>query len=227
MGDVLSYDVGEPRSGRRRLFVFDMDGTLLPDATGMVALATALGTADAVDELERRFADGTLDTVGFTTEIHRLWGVIAPEVARAAFDGCAKLADIHRVTADIARNGDVSCLITMSQNVFADHFLDFGFDHVHASAYPAEAGAVVRAEDVLTPESKPVIVRELCERHGLDYGDTVAFGDSGSDLPLFRSLKYTVSVNGTPSIADVSAAEYRGGSLLDAYRIALDLIGAQ
>lgn len=201
-----------------------MDGTLLPDSTGMLALAGALSTVADVEELERRFAAGTLDTVGFTTAIHRLWGVIPPEVARAAFDGCAKLDEIREVTADIARNGDVSCLITMSQNVFADHFLEFGFDHVRASSYPTAVGAAVREVDVLTPESKPVIARELCELHGLDYRDTVAFGDSGSDLPLFRELRHTVSVNGTPAIAGVSALEYRGNSLLAAYRLALDLV---
>ncbi len=204
-----------------------MDGTLLPDATGMLALAAALETVDSVDELERQFAAGALDTVGFTNAIHRLWGVIPPNVARAAFDSCAKLDEIHQVTEDISRNGDVSCLITMSQNVFADHFLEFGFDHVYASTYPTEVGAAVREQDVLTPESKPVIARELCERYELDYADTVAFGDSGSDLPLFRSLKHTVSVNGTPAIAAISAVEYRGKSLFDAYRLALDLVGAR
>jgi phosphoserine phosphatase len=220
----LRNDVVVPRVDHRRLFVFDMDGTLLPDATGMLALAGALRTVAEVEELERQFAAGTLDTLGFTTAIHRLWGVIPPEVARAAFDQCAKLEEIREVTSDIARNGDVSCLITMSQNVFADHFLEFGFDHVRASTYPTAAGAAVREVDVLTPDSKPVIVRELCDKHGLDYLDTVAFGDSGSDLPLFRELRHTVSVNGTPAIGEVSAVEYRGNSLLAAYRLALDLV---
>jgi len=222
----LYYGVAEPLSNQRRLFVFDMDGTLLPDSTGMLALAAAMGTIDSVSELERQFADGTLDTVGFTNAIHRLWGMIPPEVAKAAFESCAKLDEIHRVTEDISRNGDISCLITMSQNVFADHFLDFGFDHVQASTYPKEIGAAVREADVLTPESKPAIARDLCERYGLNYVDTVAFGDSGSDLPLFRSLKYTVSVNGTPAIAEISAVEYCGKSLFDAYRLALDLISS-
>ncbi|MEV0679179.1 hypothetical protein AB0I60_21925 [Actinosynnema sp. NPDC050436] len=75
---------------------------------------------------------------------------------------------------------------------------------------------------MLTPDSKPAIARELCARHGLDFRDTVAFGDSGSDVPLFRELTHTV--NGIPSIAGLSAVEYRGNSLLAAYRLALDLV---
>lgn len=203
-----------------------MDGTLLPQTTGLLAVASALDTVTDVDELERQFAAGTINTVEFTRSLHRLWGIVPQHVVREVFDACAKLDEIREVTTDIATNGGVSCLITMSQNFFADHFRDFGFDHVFASMYPKTADAVVRDADILTPESKPAIARELCSQHGFAFEDTVAFGDSGSDIPLFRALRYTLAVNGTEQIRRMSAASYQGNSLLAAYELALDMISA-
>ncbi|GAB3496174.1 HAD family hydrolase [Amycolatopsis cihanbeyliensis] len=212
---------------RARLFIFDMDGTLLPDTTGLLAVASALDTVDEVRELERQFADGTLSTVDFSRAVHRLWGVVPDDVARRAFDSCAKLEKIREVTERIANDGGISCLITMSQDFFADHFHEFGFDHVFASPYPRTAEAItagVPESDILTPESKPLIADALCTKHGLRFADTVAFGDSGSDLPLFEQLRHTVAVNGNQRITELSSTSYRGNSLLGAYEAALEMI---
>ena len=52
------------------LFVFDLDGTLLPGSTASLELAGALGAVDDLHALETRFAAGTLDTRGFAAAVH-------------------------------------------------------------------------------------------------------------------------------------------------------------
>ncbi|MFB9429443.1 HAD family hydrolase [Streptoalloteichus tenebrarius] len=212
---------------RKRLFIFDMDGTLLPDTTGLLAVAEVMGSVEQVRRLEERFALGEVSTVEFTRAVHQMWGQVAPETARRAFDSCRKLDGIAEVLQDIRRGGGVSCLITMSQDFFANHFLEYGFDHVVATPYPATVDAVVRAEDVLTPESKPLIARDLCARHGFAWERTVAFGDSGSDIPLFEQLDLTVAVNASERLVAISAVAYHGGSLRDAYFAALAAFAAR
>ncbi|SDC46396.1 HAD family hydrolase [Actinokineospora iranica] len=209
---------------RRRLFVFDMDGTLLPETSGLLAVAEVLGTVDELTALEERFAVEEISTLEFAREVRRLWGPVPESVFRQAYDSCAKLAGIREVVHDIRAGGGVSCLITMSQDLFANLFAEHEFDHIFATPYPLSLEAAVADEDVLTPESKPRIVERLCREHGFDYADTVAFGDSGSDIPLFQTLRHTVAVNATDQLLGLAATDYRGASLPEAYRLALDMI---
>src|SRR4051812_39144302 len=60
------------------LFVFDMDGTLLPGTTASVALAATLGAGDRLHDLDARFAAGDLDTRGFAAEVHDLFAPLTP-----------------------------------------------------------------------------------------------------------------------------------------------------
>jgi phosphoserine phosphatase len=56
------------------------------------------------------------------------------------------------------------------------------------------------------------------ERYGVGQDDCVAYGDSASDIPLFRRLRNTVAVNGTNSLKAVAAASYDGTDLRGAYQ---------
>jgi phosphoserine phosphatase len=55
----------------------------------------------------------------------------------------------------------------------------------------------------------------FCGRSSID---TVAFGDSGSDIPLFRRLRYTVAVNASPALRSI-AASYDGNDLMEAFEL--------
>jgi phosphoserine phosphatase len=82
-------------------------------------------------------------------------------------------------------------------------------------------------ERVLTPESKVYIAVEVLERLGLGAEDTVAYGDSSSDLPLFELLENTVSVNGSESLADHAAVTYEGNDLREAYALGRQLLAGK
>lgn len=212
------------QADRRRLFVFDMDGTLLPDTSGLLAVAAVLDTLREVEELEREFARGKVSTVEFTRAVYAMWGLVPSTLSRSAFESCRKMTEIREVTADISAGGGISCLITMSQDFFANHFLEYGFDYVFSSRYPAVTDGAVQEADVLVPESKPGIVRELCERYEFNFETTIAFGDSGSDVPLFRELIHTISVNASERLEKMSSVNYRGSSMMTAYQLALDAV---
>jgi phosphoserine phosphatase len=71
---------------------------------------------------------------------------------------------------------------------------------------------------VLTPDAKVTVAEGLMERYGVAEDECVAYGDSASDIPLFRRLRNTVAVNGTDSLKAVAAASYDGTDLRGAYR---------
>jgi phosphoserine phosphatase len=78
---------------------------------------------------------------------------------------------------------------------------------------------------VVTPDSKVPIAMELMKHHGVTSDDCVAYGDSSSDIPLFKLLTRTVAVNGVPALQKIAAASYEGNDLWGAYvlgRLLLD-----
>ncbi|MFB4303964.1 HAD family hydrolase [Actinomadura sp. NTSP31] len=208
------------------LHIFDMDGTLLNGTTANLELARHLGTLPELHALEARFAAGTLDTRGFSTEIHRLWHHLTPDHVAAAYTAGPWLTGIADVCADIRARGEHSAVITMSPDFFARHLLDLGFDHVIASRFPPLPFTTTPLDTagILTPADKIRITEDLRTRHHLTIDQCLAYGDSLSDAPLFRHLTNTIAINADHHLTDIAALDYRGTDLTTAYNLARTLL---
>ncbi|MBW8487726.1 HAD family hydrolase [Actinomadura parmotrematis] len=209
------------------LHVFDMDGTLLTGTTANLQIAHQTGTLHELTALEADFAAGLIDTVGFSTRIHRLWGDLTPDHVAAAYRAGTWLTGIAEVCADIRARGEHSAVITMSPDFFARHLLDLGFDDVLASRFPPPPfTTALDTAGILTPADKVRLTDALAARHGLPGDRCIAYGDSMSDAPLFRHLPHTVAVNADHHLADLASLHYTGTDLTAAYRLARTLITA-
>ena len=60
-----------------RLFIFDMDGTLLVKTTASIEIAKITGTVDRLHVLEKSFADGVIDAFRFAQEVSASWGILS------------------------------------------------------------------------------------------------------------------------------------------------------
>jgi hypothetical protein len=56
-------------------------------------------------------------------------------------------------------------------------------------------------------EGKVVSMRELAAREGIQLGDSYAYSDSESDLPMLRAVGYPVVVNPDPELRRIAAEE--------------------
>ncbi len=209
-----------------RAHIFDMDGTLLPGVSAPVLVAAALGRGDSLVELESRFATGAATAAEVAHALHEMWGVIPTEIARRAFETAPRLANIREVLADIHARDEHACLITMSPDYFAEQFLDFGFDAVFASRFPRSPTTALDATAILSPEDKPRIAARFCVERDLELSEAVAYGDSMSDVFLFREAGLRVSVNGDHHIADLADIVIEGPDLMLAYRAARERVDA-
>ena len=199
-----------------RLFVFDMDGTLLIKTTACIEIAKVSGTLNQLHALEHQFAAGEIDAFCFAQNIGALWGMVDEQVVRTAFEATPKLANIKAVTSLIRRAGGKSCLITMSPDFYANLFYEYGFDFIGASQFPRSASEIVVREKILNPKDKARIAREWCDRLGFELSTCVAFGDSMSDYLLFKELEHTVAVNGDSTLRNLARYHYDGADLHDA-----------
>jgi phosphoserine phosphatase len=200
-----------------RLFVFDMDGTLLIRTTACIEIAKVSGTLDHLHLLERKFTAGEIDAFSFAQSIGALWGMVDEQIVRTAFEATPKLANIKEVTALIRRAGGKSCLITMSPDFYANLFYEYGFDFIEASRFPRSLNEPVKRESILNPRDKATLVERWCHQLGFQLKDCVAFGDSMSDYHLFKELVHTVSINGDSTLGALARYHYEGSDLHAAF----------
>lgn len=208
-----------------RLHVFDLDGTLLRGTTASVEIARGLGRLPDLLRLEDAFARGSLDTRGFAAGLCRLWhGLEAPAVAEA-FAAAPWIGGMREVFDDIARRGEHAILITMSPDFFADRLLAHGLREVVASRFPPlPLREAADPSGILTPEDKVTATDRVLADLALTRRDCVAYGDSGSDIPLFRALPHTVAVNAAPVLRGLARHHYDGDDLRVPYERARGLL---
>ncbi len=204
-----------------KLHIFDMDGTLLI-GSACLEISRHMGKIEAVNEIEERWGRGQVGHVEFYDLCIPLWRGLSEADIDVVFEISPWLDGVAAVWEDIARRGEHSAVITLSPQFFADRLLRWGLGSAHGAG--VLAGTVVDPELVLTPESKVAVAEELMERYGLAEPDCVAYGDSASDVPLFKVLGNTVAVNGAESIREVAAITYDGSDLREAYAAGRSLL---
>ena len=203
-----------PENLMSKLHIFDMDGTLL-HGSACLDISRHMGHTEAVTEMEERWSAGGVGHVEFYEFLLPLWTGLTVKDVDDVFEATDWLDGVEEVWRDIARRGEHSAVITLSPQFFADRLLPWGLGSAHGAG--VLAGEEPDPALVMTPESKLRVARELMEHHGVSEEDCVAYGDSASDIPLFRDLKNTVAVNGTDSLREVAAASYEGDDLRGAY----------
>ena len=204
-----------------KLHIFDMDGTLLK-GSACLELSRQLGIFDEVNALEERWSRGELGHFDYWKLCLPMWKDLDDACIERTFAATTWINGIEAVWGDIARRGEYSAVITQSPQFFSDRLLAWGVGSTRGAN--VTAGMVPERSQVISPEDKLPIAFELMERHGVKEEDCVAYGDSSSDIPLFRKLANTVAVNGTPTLRQVAAVAYDGDDLWEAYTMGRALL---
>lgn len=200
-----------------RLYVFDMDGTLIPDTTAMLEIAKLTGHLEEVVALETAYLQQTMDSETFGKVICEIWRHMTHEHIKEAYRLSPKMKNIKSVIQKIADEGALSCMITSSQDFFAHHFYEYGFDFIFASKEYCLKTRKLIPNRSLEAIHKLRITQKLCEKLDIPFIDTVAFGDSLSDVDLFQNLVHTISINGNHHIRELAAHHYKGDDLMEAF----------
>jgi len=201
----------------KRVFFFDMDGTILPNTTGLLETARYFKTEKELLKLENDFSKNLLDTAQFTKIISKLWGIISNKTSGKIFNKTKKMKGLKTCFKHIRKNGDYSCIITLSQDFFTDHFKDYGVDYIFSTPYPPNHKNEYNLK-CLTADDKKKIAIKLCKELGVQPENSVAFGDSSGDLPIFEAVGYSIAINPKKDLSKYVALTYRGNSILEAYK---------
>lgn len=78
--------------------------------------------------------------------------------------------------------------------------------------------------NILCPEDKVRIAETVCSENSTQICDSIAFGDSASDVFLFDRVAYSVAVNGTTALRARANLSYEGNDLLEAFTLMLNRV---
>ncbi|MFV0318125.1 MAG: HAD-IB family phosphatase [Microthrixaceae bacterium] len=213
-------------SPERHLVAFDLENTLIASnvvSTYAWLAGRRLGAADRARLVLRLLAEapGLLaadrsDRSDFLRSFYRRYdGAPLEQLRTDAADAMSDLLvsrsfpDAIRRVREHRRLGHRTVLITGALDVVVEPLAPLFDDIVCARA----ATEVRDGVEVLTghlesapptAEARAAVLRDLCDRHGLDPAESVAYADSSSDLSMLDAVGFPVAVNPEPRLATIA-----------------------
>ena len=203
------------------LHVFDMDGTLMMGAA-TVELSRHMGRLGDATNLEQEWLRGEVGEIAFWQRALQLWDGVTEEQVDQAFEAAMWMEGVREVFDDIRRRGERSIVISQSPHFFVRRLECWGADATFGS--DIRLGEPVTAKSTLQAEDKLLITQHVLGQWGLSNQDCIAYGDSSSDIALFRWLPNTVAVNARGPLADLAVKSYVGDDLRQAYILGRSLV---
>jgi HAD superfamily phosphoserine phosphatase-like hydrolase len=203
------------------LHVFDMDGTLLR-GTATVELARRLGQHEVGEEIERQWGEGSISDNDFWLKLLEICENASEADLKAAFDNAPWMDGIEQTFDDIKARGEDVIVISQSPTFFVQGLGRLGAAETHGSA--VEIGQPLGNSATLMPMVKVTITEAALAARNLGPDDCVVYGDSSSDMELFRTFPNSVAVNATPALASLAATRYVGTDIREAYALGRQLI---
>lgn len=204
-----------------RLHVFDMDGTLLR-GSATVELARQMGQLEVGEEIERRWAEGSISDDDFWLKLLEICQHATAADLQGAFENARWMGGIAQTFADIKARGEEAVVISQSPTFFVRGLELWGASETYGST--VELGQPLGDSATLMPMVKVTITASALAERNLSSTDCVVYGDSSSDLELFRTFPNSVAVNPTPALASLAATRYVGTDIREAYALGRQLI---
>jgi phosphoserine phosphatase len=176
---------------------FDLDGTLLRGTTVSLMTAEWLGRRGALDELERRYADGAISNSAVAEASAPWFAGHAPEEVAGVLDGGPWIDGIAETVAALHASGTYVALATVTWRFAAETAAArFGFDEWCGTELATADGRLLgTVSRICEAHDKATFAEEVCARRGVDVADAAAIGDSRSDLPMFERVGFSIALN--------------------------------
>ncbi|MCX3058523.1 HAD family hydrolase [Streptomyces beihaiensis] len=205
---------------RARLHIFDLDGTLLHGTTAPVQISRQLGLETETVALDAEIGAQRIGPPEYARRIHALWARLTDDHVTAAFEGAPWLEGIRETWAEIRERGEFCAVVSLSPSFFVERLTAWGAHAAYGSRFPdVPFTEPVDPGGVLSAAAKVTIADRLCAEYGLGRSDCIAYGDSLSDVDLFRAVRVSVAVNADRHVSGIATHAYTGGDLREAYQL--------
>jgi phosphoserine phosphatase len=186
----------------RRLFVFDMDSTLI-QAEVIDELAKLNGVGDQVASITEAAMRGQLDfKQSFTRRVALLSGL--PEVRLQQVLNTVPLAKgAERLISTLKSLGYKTAILSGGFTFFGEYLqARLGIDHVHANQLEVIDGQVTGrvGAEIVDGAKKAQLLREIAKRENISLDQVVAVGDGANDLPMLNIAGMGIAFHAKPLV---------------------------
>jgi phosphoserine phosphatase len=204
----LSIDIAFQRESifrrNRRLFVFDMDSTLI-QAEIIDELAKLAGTGDRVASITEAAMRGELNfDESFTRRVALLKGLPAERIDTLL--DTVPLADgAERLVRTLRLLGYKTAILSGGFTFFARHLqLRLGIDSVHANELEIVDGVVSGRviPPIVNAARKADLLVEIAERERISVEQVVAVGDGANDIPMLNLAGMGIAYRAKPLVRE-------------------------
>jgi phosphoserine phosphatase len=202
----LSIDIAFQREGifrrNRRLFVFDMDSTLIQGEV-IDELARLAGVGDAVSQITEAAMRGELDfDQSFTRRVALIKGLPAESVESLL--GTIPLADgAERLFRTLKLLGLKTAILSGGFNFFARSLQQrFQIDSIHSNELEIVDGHVTGRviPPIINGARKAELLAQIAQRENISLEQVVAVGDGANDIPMLNLAGMGIAYRAKPLV---------------------------
>ncbi|WNY27989.1 Phosphoserine phosphatase [Methanimicrococcus stummii] len=205
----------KPANHSFKLFVFDMDSTLI-DAEVIDELAKAAGTDEEVSRITEAAMNGEMDyTKSFQMRVRALKDLPYEKALEQAgkiqlMPGAAELTEYIRGI------GGKTAMITCGFSITADSVKEqLNLDYAYSNELIVKDG--VLTGDAIGPlmvtNAKAAVLDELVKITGIPYEECLVVGDGANDICLFEKAGFSIAFNAKPRVQEKAHAVVSGKDL--------------
>jgi phosphoserine phosphatase len=201
-------------SRRKRLFVADMDSTMIGQEC-IDELADYVGLKAHVAAITERAMRGEIAFEPALRErVALLKGLPAAVVEEVIEKRITLTPGGRTLVATMRRNGALTCLVSGGFTLFTSRVAAMiGFEEHRGNTLIVEDGKLAGrvAEPILGREAKRATLIELRDRLGLSAQETLAAGDGANDLAMLEAAGLGVAYHAKPKVAEAAHARIDHG----------------
>lgn len=207
LADEIAVDIAFQRASdharERRLFVFDMDSTLI-QAEVIDELAKMAGAADRVVAITASAMRGEIEfQESFRRRVALLAGLPAARV-HELLERIPLMEGAERLFRTLKLRGAKTAILSGGFTFFGSYLKEkLGVDHVHANELDVDADGYVTGEvrgPIVDGLRKAELLVEIAGCEGIPLEQVVAVGDGANDLPMLKLAGMGVAFHAKPVV---------------------------
>ncbi len=191
---------------KRRLFVFDMDSTLI-QAEVIDELAKLAGVGEQVVAVTASAMRGEIDfKQSFTHRLSWLRGLPEAKVLDL-IDRIPLTPGVERLFKEFRAHGVRTAIASGGFVCVARHLQErLGIDHIHTNQLPILDGCVsgTVCGEIIDATRKAEILREIARAERIPLEQTVAVGDGANDLPMLAAAGTGIAYHAKPVLREAA-----------------------